>query len=437
MKSDIQKLEGLSRKLQVEVPADIVNAALDKMYKEVQRKAKFAGFRPGKAPIEKVKSQYKTDVEYDVVDRIVREHYTKALDEHDIYPVSMPAIDFEPLKANEPFKFTAVFEVRPDVKLKKYKGLEVEKEILDVKDEVVDKIIEDIRSSKATIVPVIELRAAQLGDMAVIDFEGKIDGELLPGGTAKEHMLELGSKNFIEGFEEGIIGMNPGDKKTIHLKFPENYQEVAISGKPVDFEVTLKEIKKKVLPVMDDEFAKTLGNHDSVSHLRAEVKKDVTQSEEKRVKDDLKTRILQALVTANDFEVPQSMLKEQKDILIEDVHGRMKQDGMTESQFEDYKVKWDADFNKSAKFIVCSSMLVNTVAKEEKLLATPADFEERMEKYAKQSGMEIEKIKAFYAKDENKSRVMFQLTEEKVMELLIAESKIKELPKSKLTKAAE
>ncbi|MBK9293451.1 MAG: trigger factor [Oligoflexia bacterium] len=432
MKAELKKLDGLSRRLQIEVPSATVNAALERMYQQVQRKAKFKGFREGKAPMSMVKTEYKSRVELDVAEEIIREYYDKALTEHSLEPINFPAIEFDGFKENEPLKFAAVFEVRPEVSLKKYKGLEVEKEKLEIKEEVVDKILEDIRKAKATIAPVIELRAAQMGDVAIIDFDGRVDGKPLAGGSAQEHMLELGAKQFIDGFEEGVVGMQPGSKKTLTLKFPEDYQAKDIAGKDVEFDVTLKEIKKKVLPELDDEFAKSMGNHTTLEDLKNEIKKDVVAGEEKRVRDDLKTRILHALVSANPFEVPQSMVKEQKEIITEDVHNRMKQDGMTDAQFEEYKAKWDADFTKSAEFVIRSSMLVNTVAREENLAASDEDFSQRLESYAKQSGIEIEKIKAFYSKPDNRSRLKFQMTEEKVVELLIKEAKVKELAKDKL-----
>ena len=174
MKSELQKLNGLGRRLEVEIPAETVNAALEKMYKNVQQQAKFKGFRQGKAPMAMVKSEYKQKVEYDVADQVIREHYDKALDELGVEPVNFPKIDFAGFKENEPLKFTATFEIKPEVVVKKFKGLEVEKEKLDIKDEVVEKIIDDIRASKASIVPVIELRPAQMGDVTIIDFEGKV-----------------------------------------------------------------------------------------------------------------------------------------------------------------------------------------------------------------------------------------------------------------------
>ncbi|MDZ4676272.1 MAG: trigger factor [Oligoflexia bacterium] len=433
MKSEVQKLSGLSRRLSVEVPLEVVTKAFEKQYQEVQRAASFKGFRPGKAPMSLVKAEYRSKVENDVVSQIIQDHYGKALDQHELDPVNRPEIEFQGFKEGEPLKFSATFEVRPDVVLKQYTGLDVEKEKLEIKPEVVEQIIEDIRKSKASMVPLIELRAAQLGDVAIIDFHGKLDGRDLPGGSGQEHMLELGANQFIPGFEEGVIGMTSGQNKTLNLKFPEDYHAKEIAGKNVEFLVTLKEIKKKVLPVLDEEFAKTIG-HDSIAQLREEIKKDVESREEKRVKDDLKNRLLHALVEKNNFEVPKSMVAQQKAVLIDDIRNRMENQGMSAEQFNEYKEKWDADFDKSAEFVIRSSLLISTIARQENLMSSAEEYEAKLTEYTKQSGIEIEKIRAFYSKPENSSRLRFQMTEEKVMVFLTEKAKIKEVPKEKLKK---
>jgi trigger factor len=432
MKSHLEKLSGLKRKLNVEVPPEVVTAALEKMYKEVQRVAKFKGFRPGKAPMSLVKTEYKAKVESDVATKIIQENYSKALDEHTLDPINYPDIEFDSLNEGEILKFSATFEVRPEVKLKKYQGLEVEKEKLDIQDSVVTNIIEDIRKNKASMVPVIELRAAQKGDVAVIDFHGRVAGVDLEGGSGKEFLLELGTNQFIPGFEDGVVGMKPDDKKVLKLKFPEDYNAKDIAGKEVEFDVTLLELKKKVLPELNDEFAKSLGAHESLAHFKEEITKDVASREEKRIRDDLRNRILHALVEHNEFEVPQSMIKEQKKILMDDVHQKMEGQGMTHDQFDEYSKKWDADFDKSAEFVIRSSLLINSVGREEKLFATDEDFEKKLQEYADQSKIEIEKLRSFYSKPENSSRLRFQMTEERVVNFLIEKAKIKELPKEKL-----
>lgn len=437
MKVDIEKLSNLERKMNVEIPADIVVAELEKYYKEVQKTANIQGFRPGKAPMNMIRKMYKDRVEKDVAGQLIRDHYVKALDAHNLDPVSYPTIDYDTLTEGATLKFTASFEVRPEIQIKKYQGLDILKEKLDLDKNMIDGILQNIRESKASLVPVLEDRPAQKGDVATIDFVGSIDGVRFQGGTADNQTLELGSGRFIPGFEEGVEGMKVGDKKTINVTFPENYGAKDLAGKLSQFEITLKELKKKELPELTDEFAKSIGEHRDLAHLREEIEKDVRTGEERRIRDEMKNRILKALVEANPMDVPKSMVAEQKKILIDDVHHKLEQQGMGHEEFEQYVQKWDADFDKSATFIIKSSLLLNNIAQKENLAPTDADLDTRYEEYAKQSGIELEKIKAFYSKPENRSRLKFQMMEERVVDYLINNAKVKEVPKDKLPKEDE
>ncbi|MCC6278749.1 MAG: trigger factor [Oligoflexia bacterium] len=431
MKSEVTKLDGLKRRLQVEVPPEVVSMALENQYKQVQQVAALKGFRKGKVPLAMVKTEYRSRVEQEVVSQLIQDHYGKALDQHALDPVNFPEIQFESFQEGQPLKFSATFEIRPEVNLKSYTGLEVQKEKLEVKSELLESILEDIRKSKANMVPLIELRPAAMGDVAVIDFHGRVDDKDLPGGSGQEYLLELGAKQFIEGFEEGVVGMNPGDTKILNLSFPQEYHAKDIAGKAVEFKVTLKEIKKKTLPELNDELAKAVG-HDSLQHLKEEITKDITSREEKRIRDDLKNRVLHALVEKNPIEVPQSLVAKQKEVIIEDVHHRMENQGMTHEQFDEYKVKWDADFQKSAEFVIRSSLLVSAIAKKEGLSVNESDIEQRFQDYAQQTGIEIEKIKAHYSKPEARNRLSFQMTEDKVMALLLDKAKVTEVSRDKL-----
>jgi len=437
MKVDIEKVSNLERRLNIEIPADIVDAELDKYYKEVQKTAQLQGFRPGKAPLNIIKKTYKDRVEKDVASQLIRDHYVKALDEHNLDPVNYPTIDYDTLTEGSPLKFTASFEVRPEVELKKYQGLDVVKEKLNLDEKTIDGVLQNIRESKAELVPVFEDRAAQKGDVVEIDFMGRIDGAPFPGGSAQGQTLEIGASRYIPGFEEGVEGMRPGQSKTVPVTFPDTYGAKDLAGKKAEFEITLKGIKRKQLPELNDEFARSIGEHRDLAHLREEIEKDVRAGEEKRVRDEMKNRILRALVDGNPMEVPKSMVAEQKKILIEDVHHKLEQQGMGHDEYEKYIEKWDKDFDKSAAFVIKSSLLLNAIAQKENLAPTDADLEQKYESYAKQSGIELEKIKAFYSKPENRSRLKFQLLEERVVDFLIDKAKVKEVPKDKLPKEDE
>ncbi len=432
MKTTVDKLDGLSRKLNVEVPTEKVNSAFGKVYKVLQKNANIKGFRKGKAPMDTIRSLYRDRVQGDVAQELIQTHYTEALDEHALNPIGYPQISFDKLAEGEPFSFSAQFEVRPDVEVKKIEGLSIEREKLVIPEERVEEILKNIQQNQAETVAVLENRPLQKGDIADINFAGEMDGSALPNGAAEGHLLEIGSGQFIPGFEEAIEGMNVGESKTIHLKFPEEYHEKSIAGKPVDFKVTLNAIKKKSLPAIDDAFAKKVGDHDSLEDLKEAIREDLKENEERRIKEEERNSILKALTEANPVETPRSLVEDQKKALIEDFKKRLGQQGFGDKEFDEYKSKWEEDFESTAQFMVQSTFLLDKLADQLSLRATDEDFTKKLEEYSAQTGLGVDKIKDFYKDEHRKSQLMFQVTEEKVVEYLISKAHIKEIePKKK------
>ncbi len=425
MKSTLDKLDGLARKLNIELPPESVQAGFDKMYREIQRDVEIKGFRKGKAPLAQIKSLYGEKVKSDVLQDLVSEHYAQALQEHSLEPIGYPKINFDQgLEENKAFSFTAELEVRPEVVLNKYEGLEVKKEEVVIDEKQVDQVLENIQQSQSETNTVFEDRPAREGDIAELDFSGSVDDQPLEGAQAQGHLLELGSKRFIPGFEEGVIGMKAGDQKTLELSFPEDYHNRELAGRPIRFEVTLKAIKAKSLPDLNDELAKKVGGFETLEALKEDIRKDLAQREEKRVRDELRNQIIKALVQANPVEVPEGLKQEQKEMIIEDVRKRMADQGLPPEEFEEYKRKWDSDFNDSAALMVQSTFLVDALAQKLQLNATHEDLNQRLQEYAQQTGIELERIREFYGEQNRMSRLAFQITEEKVVNYLLDKAQI-------------
>lgn len=435
MKSTVEKVSNLQRRLNIEVPAEVVAGAFDKVFKGIQRQANIKGFRQGKAPIATIKSLYGDQVKNDVAQELIQKHYFDALQEHKLDPISYPEFEFDVPKETGDFSFSANFDVRPEINLKKYEGLEVTTEKFVVDDQKVNDVLENIRASRANLVDVIEARPAQLGDVAVIDFEGSVDGKPLDGGSGKNHNLELGANQFIEGFEQGIVGMAVGGQKTLTLKFPDPYHSADLAGKPVEFKVTLVGLKKKALPELNDEFVKTLGGFESVDKLKATIREDLEQNEKRRIDNDTKNRLLKELVKNNPVEVPASMLADQKKALVEDMRKRMTDQGMDEAGFEDYAKKWDRDFETTAGEMIQSGFLVDAIAKKHDLRWTQEDLDAKIAEYAAQTGIDLERIREFYSKPEQTQRLTYMITEEKTIAHLLKSAKLKEVPASELKDA--
>lgn len=432
MKAQVQITQGLQRKINVEIPQPVVTNAFEKIYQSIQRSVQIKGFRKGKAPLSTIKSLYKTQVLGDVAQDLIQSHYPQAIKDNNIDPISYPEFEFEDPSEEKDFKFTAVIEVRPDVKIKKWEGLEVEKEKFIFNDAQFDQVLNNVRTSRAKTVDVLENRPAQMGDTAVVDFEGFVNGGPLENGVGVDHNLELGSKQFIEGFEEAIVGMKIGDSKTVNLKFPDPYHSAEIAGKPVDFKVTLKGLKKKELPELNEELLAQIGTKQTVEEFKKTLRDDIEQSDKKRIEDAFKNRLIKKLVEANPVDVPASLLKDQKAALIEDFKKRMSDQGMQETDFESYVQKWDADFAKTAGEMIQSSFLIDALATQHDLACKKEDVDAKFEEYAKQTGLEVDRIREWYAKPDQASRLTYMITEEKVIKLLTEKAKIKEVDAKEL-----
>lgn len=434
MKSNIESLTNLQKKLTIEVPIETVRTSFQKAYAGMQKKATIKGFRKGKAPIAMIRDMYQEKVTPDVLNNLINDGYFAALGEHKINPIDMPEINVDQFSEEDGLKFSATVELRPEVELKSYEGLKIQKEKLNISETKVLSVIEDIRRNQAEVSPVVEDRPAQEGDIAVIDFEGFIGDAPLENGAGKDQDLELGANQFIPGFEEGVVGMKIGSNKELNLKFPEQYHAKDIAGKDVTFKVTLSGLKKKTLPEVNDEFAKKVGEHENLDALKEAIRGDIKNGEEDRIKNELKDRVLKALVAANPVEVPPSMQKKQKDRLVEDLKARMQQQGMGQEQFEEYKKQWDGDFDETASAMIQSSFLVGALAEKHDLHAKDEDFEKKMQEYAAQIGLDIDKIKEFYGKPEQRGQIDFQITEDKVVSFLMEKANVEEVDADQLKK---
>lgn len=432
MKSSVENVSNLQRRLHVEIPAATVQSAFQKYFNDIQKNVQLKGFRKGKAPLTAIKSMYADRVRMDVVQDLIQRHYVEALSAHKLDPIGNPEFEFQDPTENADFKFSAQFDVRPEVALKKYEGLEVEKEKYTFDNKRIDEVLNNLRSSRATTVDVLENRPAQMGDIAIIDFDGTVNGKKLDGGQGTDHQLELGSKQFIEGFEDGIVGMTIGSQKTLQLKFPNPYHSAELSGQPVEFLVTLKSLKKKELPELTDEFIKSIGGDQDLQTLKNTIEKDLKESDLKKIDDDFKNRLLKKLVKENPVDVPPKLMEEQKQALIEDFRARMKNQGMSEADYAEYIQKWDADFANSAQEMIQSSFLIDAVARKHNLACTQEDVDQKLDQYAAQTGIEIQKIKDFYGKPEQLSRLTYTITEEKVLSFLMNSAKVKEVDAASL-----
>lgn len=434
MKTDVETLSNLERKINIQIPADQVNTEFTNAFKYLQKNVEVKGFRKGKTPIATIRSIYGEKIRGDVAQNLVQNFYYKALQENDLIPVGMPDIDFQQPEEDQDFSFSARFEVQPEIEITQLENLPVKKEKIAITDEQVNKNIEQILENQAKMEDVVLIRDLKQGDFANIDFKGIMDGAPLENGAAQGHILEIGSDSFIPGFEEGLVGMKPGESKTISIKFPDDYHVEDLKGKPVQFEVTLNKIQEKVTPELNDEFVKGLGEHQTVDEFKTQLKKDITEGEERRADQDTKNRLFKEMVKANPFDVPESLIKEQRTALVDDFKKRMQSQGIGEQEFKAYQDKWEEDFSDTADFMVRSALLIQKIAKENDLQANKEDVTAKLKEFAAQTGLDLSKVEEFYKQGQQSANLEFQITEEKVFKFLLDKAKVTEVSKEELEK---
>lgn len=428
MKSTIEASEGLKRKLKINVDQQNVKTAFEEQFQKIRGEVTLKGFRKGKAPLDQIKSMYKEQATKNVVEQLVNSNYISALREHDLQPINYPKIDFDKIDEDNGFSFTAEIEVRPEVELKKYEGLEIEKEEANIDDKRVQEVIDQILGSRAERVPVLEDRPVQSGDFTDIHFEGFLsDGSPLANGAAKNFILEIGSNSFIPGFEDGIIGMTVSSEKEIPVTFPADYHAAEIAGANVNFKVTLNKILKKSLPELTDEFVQTLGDEKvkTTDDFKAQIKNDIEKTETTRIQQKLQEEVLKKLVEANPVEAPESLVGDQKESLKQNTSQTLKQQGLDEDGIKDYFIKWDAEFTQNAKDIIKSSLIVDAIAEKENLVPNDQDVENRLVELATGAGMEVDQVREFYKEPGRMDSLRYRLLENKVIDFVISKANVK------------
>jgi trigger factor len=422
MKAVVEDISTVKKKINVEIAQDDVAREMDKALADVAKTAKIAGFRPGKAPKAIVEKHYGDEVRTEVVQRLVSEYYLRALQDNNINPVDMPHIEnVSSLTKGSPLSFTATVEVRPKIELGTYDGIEVKEPGLAVTDDEMHETIDRIREMYAQL-EVVEGRSLEKNDTAIIDFEGSRDGKPIEGAKAADHMLALGENSLIPGFEDQIVGMNRGETREIKVTFPGDYTNKDLAGKDAAFRVTLKEIKKKVLPEMNDEFAKDIGGDKSVDELKAGIKKDL----EARKRDEQATaqreEILSKLVDAHTFDIPPGMVERELQSMARQQVTRMAKRGADVKNFD--IVKFREDNKALAEKRVKGLLLLDVIAEKEKIEVSDQEVNSALAAMAKSAHQTVDAVKKYYDSiDGGLDNLRTSLVHEKTLSLLLSRAK--------------
>lgn len=390
-----------------------VGEALEKKRETVSLK----GFRKGKAPMSMVENMYKGQVELEVVNQFINNKLFEAIDEEKLRVVGQPAMEDMNYDPGKSMSFNAVVEIFPEIELKSLDSLTFEKDKVEVTEDEVNNTIKQYLESKAEMKEITEEVALENRQFAVMNFEGeKEDGEKPENMKGNEFLLEIGSGQFIPGFEEGMIGMKKGEKKTIEVTFPEEYHAEDLKGKPVKFHVELLEVKEKNYPELNDELAKEF-QFESADEMKTKLKDNLVQQKDKGSKDKLNQDILQKLCEENKFDIPKAMIESQKVSLKEDLQRNLQQQGFNESMMEEYFSKWASDMDEKAAFQVQSGLILDKLANQFNIEVKEEDFEAKLAEVAAGANLDVEQVRQFYGQDPKvKSNMMYSLREEKTFE---------------------
>ncbi len=436
MQVHVEDISSVQKKITIEIPAERVNAEIEKAYAAIQKKAKLQGFRPGKAPMQLIKRTYSDAMRDDVMRRLYQETLYKAMDEHKVEPIDSPTIESDILEPGVPFKYSAVFEVMPQILLNEYTGLVVNKETYVSKPESIDSELKSMQENMAQLIPLDADAAIENGNSASVDYSIAVEGSPEENSGAQTAEVEVGSGRLIPGFEEQLIGMKSGDTKEFTLDLPAGGDETEPTGKKGLFTVTVNEIKRKELPELDDAFAQQFGEYDTMDALRAKMVEYHEKHEKDRIENEFKERIIQALIKKNPLDVPESMVKRQLDHMFENLKNRLKSQQMSLEMMGLDAEGFRARFRDDAIDKVKGGLLLMALVEKENVSVSDDDLAAHYEKIAAGNPEMLDRIKEYYTSNPNaKSSIISEIKEDKAITYLIDHAVVTEVDAEQLKAA--
>ena len=439
MKFEIDELSSIQRKVSVELPANKVADEFTHAYKNLGQRVRVKGFRTGKIPRNVLQGIYGEDVKGEVRSHLVEQSLGEVIKARGLQMVSRPEVDAQELKEDGAFSFSAVFEIKPEIEVKDYLGIEVEKVKLSVGDGQVEEALKRLQEGHARLELVEGREVVQWGDFVTLDFEGMIAGKPFSGGKGENYTLEVGAGHALPQFEEAVTGLQLGQQHAIQVHYPETYPNKEIAGKTVAFSVTVREIKQKVLPVLDDDFAKDHGEHGSLVELKAAIRQRL-EGELKHYQDeDLKEKIISRLIETHAISAPPSMIERQTRHLMEryqnQTAGRPAQDGDPTPPMEEVRKTLEARATRQVQ----ATLLVEKVSQSENITVSDKELQERVDNFARAAADRGKGVREFYSRPEARDDLRAQMVFDRTVNFLLDRAKINELdaPSSKVDEEAE
>jgi trigger factor len=426
MEVSVNEGSGLQRQVTVKVPAERVNQELDQRLRQLAQQVKMPGFRPGKVPLDVVEQKYRDQVYGEVMNELLSQTYSEALEQHELNPVAQPEVDPGELKRDSEFAYTASFEVYPELEPAGYKGMALEKRTAEVDDAAIDETINRLREMRADY-QAVERPAAE-GDQLLMDFKGTIDGEPFEGGEASDYTMELGTGRHLKEMEEGLVGAAAGETRTVDVPFPADYPKEELAGKTAQFEVTVKEVREKVLPEVDEAFMQAFGVEDGKEEtLRQDIREGLEREVQQRQQEELRRQVFDKLAEANDFEVPDQLVERQLDRLIDSHKDQYRQQGLDPETLQLDTQELRDQFRDNAVGQVKVGLLIPEISRAEAIELSEDEIREELMRLADQYGDQRDQFLQYVAQNQGQMReIEGRALETKVVDWIVENAQVAE-----------
>lgn len=425
----VDDLSSVKKTLHFEIPNDIIARELDTAYNDLKGKVRLKGFRPGKAPRGVLEQYFRKDVHADVTSKLIQSSLLDAIKEKDFKIVGTPQIDPPELKSKESYRYSATVEIRPEIEDVEFKGLTLKKNLYEVSDEEMEKQLSLLQNNMATQEKIEEDRPIDTNDIALVDYEGFQDGQPFSDFQKAENAsLKVGEEQIHPAFDENIIGMKPGEEKEFSAAFPEDHANKNLSGQSIDFKITLKEIRKEVLPELDDVFAKKMGEYENIDDLKDAITENLEKGYEKRIEQELNEQIYESLLSTTEFEVPDALVEFELNNIVSDAERYFAQ---YDVQMEDAGItreKLSEDYRDLAIKQVKRHLILNKIIEQEDLTLSDEAQEEGYKEMSESFRQPVEQIKNYYRQNKEALDAFKQvLLEKQAIRLIIENSSIEEV----------
>lgn len=426
MSLQVEKLENNTAKLTIEVPAEEFDKAIQTAYQKNKNKFNVPGFRKGKVPYAIVEKMYGAGVFYEeAANELIPDAYANAAAESELEIVARPEINVTQIEKGKPFVFEAEVTLKPEIKLGKYKGVKVEAMDTTVTDEDVAAELDKVKEQNARLVAADD-KAVEDGDQTTIDFEGFVDGVAFEGGKGEDYPLTIGSHSFIDTFEEQLIGKKVGEEVEVNVTFPEQYQAEELAGKPAMFKVTIKEIKVKEYPELDDDFAQDVSEFDTLDEYKADIKKNLEEKKAQEAEADKESKVIEAIVNDSEMDIPEKMIEAQSQQMVEEFAQNIAMQGISFDQYMQFTGttvdQLTEQVKPQAEARVQSSLVLEAIVKAEKIEASDEEFDEEIKRMAERYQMEADKVNELLS-DDDKKNIRADICARKAAKLVVEKAK--------------